>query len=154
MFERFTERARKVMLLANQEAQRLGHAYIGTEHILLGLFAEGTGVAAAVLKDAGVTLERAREELDKLIQRGPLAPPALIKLPQTVQTKKVIEKAMKIARQMNHHYIGTEYLLLGLVAEPDGLASWILFRCGLSLQGVRDTVADILGVDRAAAAIE
>ncbi|HJT34184.1 MAG TPA: Clp protease N-terminal domain-containing protein [Pirellulales bacterium] len=149
MYEPFTDRARKVMLLTNQEAQQLGHGYIGTEHVLLGLIAEGAGVAALVLKNCGVTLERAREELDKLIQRGSLDPSASIKLPQTPLTRSVIEKSMKVARQMNHRYIGTEHLLLGLLAEPDGLACWVLLRCGLSIKRVRDEVADVLGVDRA-----
>lgn len=153
MYEPFTDRARKVMQLTNQEAQQLGHNYIGTEHVLLGLIAEGAGVAAFVLKKFGVTLERAREELEKLTPRGSLDPSASIKLPQTPLTRSAIEKSMKVARQMNHHYIGTEHLLLGLLAQPDGLACWVLFRCGLSLKSVRDDVADVLGVDRAAVTV-
>src|SRR3954451_4607755 len=110
MYERFTDRARKVMQLANQEAQRFNHEYIGTEHILLGLVKEGSGVAANVLKNLDIDLRKIRLEVQNIVQSGPDA--VLGKLPQTPRAKKVIEYAIEEARNLNHNYVGTEHLLL------------------------------------------
>src|SRR5437660_7507015 len=118
MYERFTDRARKVMHLANQEAQRLQHEYIGTEHILLGLIQEGSGVAANVLKNLDVDLRKVRAEVEKLVQCSPeVAVPG--KRPQTPRAKKVIEYAIEEAHKLNHNYVGTEHLLLGLLREVE-----------------------------------
>src|SRR5213595_503066 len=114
MYERFTDRARKVMQLANQEAQRFNHEYIGTEHILLGLVKEGTGVAANVLKNLDIDLRKIRLEVEKIVQAGPDMV-TMGKLPQTPRAKKVIEYSIEEARNLNHNYVGTEHLLLGLL---------------------------------------
>jgi hypothetical protein len=119
MYERFTDRARKVMQLANQEAQRFNHEYIGTEHILLGLVKEGSGVAANVLKNLDVDLRKIRLEVEKLVQSGPEMV-TMGKLPQTPRAKKVIEYSMEEARNLNHNYVGTEHILLGLLREQEG----------------------------------
>src|SRR6266852_2364180 len=116
MFERFTDRARKVMALANQEAQRFNHEYIGTEHILLGLVKEGSGVGANVLKNLDVDLRKVRLEVEKLVKSGPEMM-QMGKLPQTPRAKKVIEYAIEEARNLQHNYVGTEHLLLGLLRE-------------------------------------
>src|SRR6266487_592962 len=121
MFERFTDRARKVMALANQEAQRFNHEYIGTEHILLGLVKEGSGVGANILKNLGVDLPTARREVDKLVKRGS-EPLSKGKIPQTPRSKKIIEYAIEEARNLGHTFVGTEHLLLGLLREADGVA--------------------------------
>ena len=121
MYERFTDRARKVMQLANQEAQRFNHEYIGTEHILLGLVKEGSGVAANVLKNLDIDLRKVRLEVEKLVKSGPDMV-TMGKLPQTPRAKKVIEYAIEEARNLNHNYVGTEHLLLGLLREQDGWA--------------------------------
>src|SRR5258708_5840180 len=118
MYERFTDRARKVMQLANQEAQRFNHEYIGTEHILLGLVKEGSGVAANVLKNLDVDLRKIRLEVEKIVQSGPDMV-TMGKLPQTPRAKKVIEYSMEEARNLNHNYVGTEHILLGLLREED-----------------------------------
>ena len=125
MFERFTDRARKVMALANQEAQRFNHEYIGTEHILLGLVKEGSGVGANVLKNLDVDLRKVRLEVEKLVKSGPDMV-TMGKLPQTPRAKKVIEYAIEEARNLNHNYVGTEHLLLGLLREHDGVAAQVL----------------------------
>ena len=119
MYERFTDRARKVMQLANQEAQRFNHEYVGTEHVLLGLIKEGSGVAANVLKNLDVDLRKIRNEVEKIVQAGPDMV-TMGKLPQTPRAKKVIEYAIEEARNLNHNYVGTEHLLLGLVARAGG----------------------------------
>src|SRR3982750_4546245 len=116
MFERFTDRARKVMALANQEAQRFNHEYIGTEHVLLGLAKEGSGVGANVLKNLDVDLRKVRLEVEKLVQPGPDRV-ATGGLPTTPRTKRVIEQAIEQSRSLNRNYIGTEHLLLGLIGE-------------------------------------
>src|SRR5438105_7447423 len=144
MYERFTDRARKVMQLANQEAQRLKHEYIGTEHILLGLMKEGSGVAANVLKNLDIDLRKIRLEIEKIVQLGPDVV-AMGKLPQTPRAKKVIEYSIEEARNLNHNYIGTEHLLLGLLREREGLAAQVLESLGLNLQGVRQEVLLLLG---------
>ncbi len=144
MYERFTDRARKVMQLANQEAQRFNHEYIGTEHILLGLVKEGSGVAANVLKNLEVDLRKIRLEVEKIVQSGPDLV-TMGKLPQTPRAKKVIEYAMEEARNLNHNYVGTEHLLLGLLREQEGVAAQVLMNLGLKLEDVREEVLNLLG---------
>src|SRR5437870_6543459 len=144
MFERFTDRARKVMALANQEAQRFNHEYIGTEHILLGLVKEGSGVGANVLKNLEVDLRKVRLEVEKLVKSGPDMV-TMGKLPQTPRAKKVIEYAIEEARNLNHNYVGTEHLLLGLLREHDGVAAQVLMNLGLKLEEVREEVLNLLG---------
>ena len=144
MFERFTDRARKVMALANQEAQRFNHEYIGTEHILLGLVKEGSGVGANVLKNLDVDLRKVRLEVEKLVKSGPETV-TMGKLPQTPRAKKVIEYAIEEARNLNHNYVGTEHLLLGLLREQDGVAAQVLMNLNLRLEDVREEVLNLLG---------
>jgi ATP-dependent Clp protease ATP-binding subunit ClpC len=144
MYERFTDRARKVMQLANQEAQRFNHEYIGTEHILLGLVKEGSGVAANVLKNLDVDLRRIRMEVERLVQSGPEMV-TMGKLPHTPRAKKVIEFSMEEARNLNHNYVGTEHILLGLLREQEGVAAQVLVNLGLKLEEVREEVLNLLG---------
>ncbi|MFA6186281.1 MAG: ATP-dependent Clp protease ATP-binding subunit [Phycisphaerae bacterium] len=144
MFERFTDRARKVMALANQEAQRFNHEYIGTEHILLGLVKEGSGVGANVLKNLDVDIKKLRLEVEKLVKSGPDMV-TMGKLPHTPRAKKVIECAIEEARSLNHNYIGTEHLLLGLLRETEGVAAQVLMSMGLKLEDIRQEVLNILG---------
>ncbi len=144
MYERFTDRARKVMQLANQEAQRFNHEYIGTEHILLGLIKEGSGVAANVLKNLDVDLRKIRLEVEKLVQSGPDMV-TMGKLPQTPRAKKVIEYSMEEARNLNHNYVGTEHILLGLLREQEGVAAQVLMNLALKLEDVREEVLNLLG---------
>ncbi len=144
MFERFTDRARKVMALANQEAQRFNHEYIGTEHILLGLVKEGSGVGANVLKNLEVDLRKVRLEVERLVRAGPEMV-TMGKLPQTPRAKKVIEYAIEEARNLNHNYVGTEHLLLGLLREHDGVAAQVLMNLNLKLEEVREEVLNLLG---------
>ena len=119
MYERFTDRARKVMQLANQEAQRFNHEYVGTEHVLLGLVKEGSGVAANVLKNLDVDLRKIRVEVEKIVQSGPGHGHDGETAPDP-RAKKVIEYAIEEARNLNHNYVGTEHLLLGLLREQEG----------------------------------
>jgi ATP-dependent Clp protease ATP-binding subunit ClpC len=144
MYERFTDRARKVMQLANQEAQRFNHEYIGTEHVLLGLIKEGSGVAANVLKNLDIDLRKIRLEVEKLVQSGPDMV-TMGKLPQTPRAKKVIEYSMEEARNLNHNYVGTEHILLGLLREQEGVAAQVLMNLGLKLEEVREEVLNLLG---------
>ena len=144
MFERFTDRARKVMQLANQEAQRFNHEYIGTEHILLGLVKEGSGVAANVLRNLDIDLRKIRLEVEKLVQSGPEMV-TIGKLPHTPRAKKVIEYSMEEARNLNHNYVGTEHILLGLLREQDGVAAQVLMNLGMKLEDVREEVLSLLG---------
>ena len=144
MYERFTDRARKVLQLANQEAQRFNHEYIGTEHVLLGLIKEGSGVAANVLKNLDVDLRKIRLEVEKLVQSGPDMV-TMGKLPQTPRAKKVIEYSMEEARHLNHNYVGTEHILLGLLREQEGVAAQVLMNLGLKLEDVREEVLNLLG---------
>ena len=144
MYERFTDRARKVMQLANQEAQRFNHEYIGTEHVLLGLIKEGSGVAANVLKNLDVDLRKIRLEVEKLVQSGPEIV-SMGKLPQTPRAKKVIEYSMDEARNLGHNYVGTEHILLGLLREQEGVAAQVLMNLGLKLEDVREEVLNLLG---------
>ena len=144
MFDRFTERARKVIILAKEEARRFNHDYIGTEHILLGLIKEGESVAAAVLQNLGLGLEQIRLEIEKLVQMGPST---IVSgdIPFTPKAKKVIELAMDEARRLGHNYIGTEHLLLGLMKEGEGVASHVLMNIGLDLNKVRNEIIKLLG---------
>ena len=151
MFERFTDRARKVMALANQEAQRFNHEYIGTEHILLGLVKEGSGVGANVLKNLDIDLRKVRLEVEKLVKSGPDMV-TMGKLPQTPRAKKVIEYAIEEARSLNHNYVGTEHLLLGLLRETDGVAAQVLMNLNLKLEEVREEVLNLLGAGMDSAA--
>src|SRR5881275_2080385 len=144
MYERFTDRARKVMQLANQEAQRFNHEYIGTEHILLGLVKEGSGVAANVLKNLDIDLRKIRLEVEKIVQSGPDMV-TMGKLPQTPRAKKVIEYSIEEARNLNHNYVGTEHVLLGLLREQEGVAAQVLMNLGLKLEDVREEVLNLLG---------
>src|SRR6202000_1878409 len=144
MYERFTDRARKVMQLANQEAQRFNHEYVGTEHVLLGLIKEGSGVAAIVLRNFDVDLRTILNEVEKIVQAGPEMV-TMGKLPQTPRAKKVIEYAIEEARNLNHNYVGTEPLLLGLLREKDGVAAQVLMNLGLKLEEVREEVLNLLG---------
>ncbi len=144
MFERFTDRARKVMQLANQEAQRFNHEYIGTEHILLGLVKEGSGVAANVLKNLDIDLKKVRLEVEKFVQTGPDMV-TIGRLPQTPRAKKVIDYSIEEARNLNHNYVGTEHLLLGLLREQEGVAAQVLMSLGLKLEDVREEVLNLLG---------
>ncbi|NQT95549.1 MAG: ATP-dependent Clp protease ATP-binding subunit, partial [Candidatus Omnitrophica bacterium] len=144
MFNRFTERARKVVILAKEEAKRFNHNYIGTEHILLGLIKEGEGVASAVLQNLGLSLDMIRLEVEKLVQPGP-ATVISGDIPFTPKAKKVIELAMEEARHLGHNYIGTEHLLLGLIREGEGAASQVLLNLGLDLARVRSEIMALLG---------
>ena len=143
MYEKFTDRARKVMQLSNQEAQRFNHEYIGTEHVLLGLVKEGSGVAATVLRNLGIDLRKIRLEVEKLVQCGP-DPNAIGNVPQTPRAKKVIEYAMLEARELRHGYVGTEHILLGLFREQEGVAAQVLMNLGLKLVEVRQEVLNLL----------
>src|SRR5246500_799196 len=146
MYERFTDRARKVMQLANQEAQRFNHEYVGTEHVLLGLIKEGSGVAANVLRNLEVDLRKIRNEVEKIVQAGPEMV-TMGKLPQTPRAKKVIEYAIEEARNLSHNYVGTEHLLLGLLREQEGVAAQVLMNLGLKLEDVRKEVLNMLGTN-------
>src|SRR5947207_3439092 len=137
MYERFTDRARKVMQLANQEANRFNHEYIGTEHILLGLVKEGSGTAAHVLKHFDVDLRKIRLEVEKIILEGPVLT-TTDKLPLSRGAKKVIEFSMEQARHLNHDFVGTEHILLGLLREREGVAAQVLMSLGLNLEDVRE----------------
>ncbi|MFA5252062.1 MAG: ATP-dependent Clp protease ATP-binding subunit, partial [Phycisphaerae bacterium] len=144
MFERFTDRARKVMALANQEAQRFNHDVIGTEHILLGLVKEGSGVGATVLKNFDVDIKKLRLEVEKHVKSGPDMV-TMGKLPQSPRAKKVIEYAIEEARALNHNYVGTEHILLGLLRESEGIAAQVLVGLGLKLEEVRQEILNLLG---------
>jgi ATP-dependent Clp protease ATP-binding subunit ClpA len=146
MYERFTDRARKVMQLANQEAQRFNHEYVGTEHILLGLVKEGSGVAASVLKSLDVDLRKIRLEVEKIVQAGPDMV-TTGKLSKTPRAEKVIEYSIQEARTLNHNYVGTEHLLLGLLHEQEGVAAQVLMNLGLELKAVREEVLTVLGAN-------
>ncbi len=146
MYERFTDRARKVMQLANQEAQRFNHEYIGTEHVLLGLVKEGSGVAANVLKNLDVDLRKIRLEVERIVQPGAGGDQVVMgRLPHTPRAKKVIEYSIEEARNLNHNYVGTEHLLLGLLREQEGVAAQVLMNLGLKLEDVREEVLNLLG---------
>src|SRR5437660_3804714 len=141
-FDKFTERARKVMQLAQEEAQRLHHNYIGTEHLLLGLLREGDGVAGKVLTRLGVDLEQARQAVEGIVGRGDHLVSGEIGL--TPRAKRVVELAVDEARRLHHHYLGTEHLLLGLLREGEGVGAGVLESFGLSLQEVRANILEVI----------
>ncbi len=143
MFERFTEKAIKVIMLAQEEARRLGHNFVGTEQVLLGLIGEGTGIAAKTLKSMGVNLKDARIEVEKIIGRG--SGFVAVEIPFTPRAKRVLELSWDEARQLGHNYIGTEHLLLGLIREGEGVAARVLENLGVDLNKVRSNVIKMLG---------
>lgn len=143
MFERFTEKAIKVIMLAQEEARRLGHNFVGTEQVLLGLIGEGTGIAAKTLKGMGVSLKDARIEVEKIIGRG--SGFVAVEIPFTPRAKRVLELSWDEARQLGHNYIGTEHLLLGLIREGEGVAARVLENLGVDLNKVRSNVIRMLG---------
>ena len=142
MFERFTDRARRVVVLAQEEARMLNHNYIGTEHILLGLIHEGEGVAAKALESLGISLEAVREQVEEIIGQGQQAPSGHI--PFTPRAKKVLELSLREALQLGHNYIGTEHILLGLIREGEGVAAQVLVKLGADLNRVRQQVIQLL----------
>ena len=143
MFERFTDRARKVIALANQEAQRFNHEYICTEHILLGLVKEGSGVGATVLKNVDIDLRKVRLEVERLVESGPDCV-TLGRLPYTSLGKQSIEFAIESAKELKHNYVGTEHLLLGIL-KADGVASKVLQSLGAKPDEVRSEVLNLVG---------
>ncbi|MFL6099638.1 MAG: Clp protease N-terminal domain-containing protein, partial [Actinomycetales bacterium] len=142
MFERFTDRARRVVVLAQEEARMLNHNYIGTEHILLGLIHEGEGVAAKALESLGISLDAVREQVQEIIGQGQNAPSGHI--PFTPRAKKVLELSLREALQLGHNYIGTEHILLGLIREGEGVAAQVLVKLGADLNRVRQQVIQLL----------
>jgi ATP-dependent Clp protease ATP-binding subunit ClpC len=142
MFERFTDRARRVVVLAQEEARHLHHDYIGTEHLLLGLIHEGEGVAARALESLGISLEAVRAQVTEIIGQGQSAPTGHI--PFTPRAKKVLELSLREALQLGHNYIGTEHILLGLIREGEGVAAQILVRLGADRDRVREQVIQLL----------
>jgi ClpA/ClpB-like protein len=142
MFQRFTDRARRVVVLAQEEARILDHNYIGTEHILLGLLREGEGVAAKALESLGISLDAVRQQVEEIIGQGQQAPSGHI--PFTPRSKKVLELSLREAQQLGHTYIGTEHILLGLIREGDGVAAQVLVRLGADLNRVRQQVIQLL----------
>ena len=142
MFERFTDRARRVVVLAQEEARMLNHNYIGTEHILLGLIHEGEGVAAKALESLGISLEGVRQQVEEIIGQGQQAPSGHI--PFTPRAKKVLELSLREALQLGHNYIGTEHILLGLIREGEGVAAQVLVKLGADLNRVRQQVIQLL----------
>ena len=142
MFERFTDRARRVIVLAQEEARMLNHNYIGTEHILLGLIHEGEGVAAKALESLGISLDAVRQQVEEIIGQGQQAPSGHI--PFTPRAKKVLELTRREALQLGHSYIGTEHILLGLIREGDGVAAQVLVNLGADLNRVRQQVIQLL----------
>lgn len=149
MFERFTEKAIKVIMLAQEEARRLGHNFVGTEQVLLGLIGEGTGVAAKTLKSMGVNLKDARVEVEKIIGRG--SGFVAVEIPFTPRAKRVLELSWDEARQLGHNYIGTEHLLLGLIREGEGVAARVLENLGVDLNKIRTNVVKMLGESKSQA---
>ena len=142
MFEKFTDRARRVIVLAQEEARMLDHNYIGTEHILLGLIHEGHGVAAGALESLGIILEDVRRNVEEMIGRGQEAPSGHI--PFTPRSKKVLELSLRESQQLGHEYIGTEHILLGLIREGEGVAAQVLVKLGADLNRVRQQVLQLL----------
>jgi ATP-dependent Clp protease ATP-binding subunit ClpC len=142
MFERFTDRARRVVVLAQEEARLLNHDYVGTEHLLLGMIAEGQGVAATALESLGISLEAVRAQVEEIIGQGQQAPSGHI--PFTPRAKKVLELSLREANQLGHNYIGTEHILLGLIREGEGVAAQVLVKLGADLSRVRQQVIQLL----------
>jgi ATP-dependent Clp protease ATP-binding subunit ClpC len=149
MFERFTDRARRVVVLAQEEARILDHNYIGTEHILLGLLHEGEGVAAEALESLGISLEAVRQQVEEIIGHGKQAPSGHI--PFTPRAKKVLELSLREALQLGHNYIGTEHILLGLIREGEGVAAQVLVRLGADLNRVRQKVIQLVHTEESEA---
>src|ERR1700683_1778026 len=143
MFERFTDRARRVVVLAQEEARMLNHDYIGTEHILLGLVHEGQGMAAKALEALGISLEAVRQQVQEIVGRGQQAARSG-HIPFTPQAKKTLELAFREAVQLGHNYIGTEHILLGLIREGEGTAAQVLVSLGADLDRVRQQVIELL----------
>ena len=152
MFERFTERARRIVVLAQAEARMLNHNYIGTEHILLGLIHEGEGVAAKALESLGISLEAVRQQVEEIIGQGQSAPTGHI--PFTPRAKKVLELSLREADQLGHKYIGTEHILLGLLREGEGVGAQVLTKHGVSLERVRMEVVSLLEGPEVGPAVE
>ena len=144
MFERFTDRARRAMTLANQEAMRLKHDHLGTEHLLLGLVKEGSSLAAVVLNEFKVDLATVRQQVEQ-VSHGPGKMPLPLTLPQTARLQRVMQFAIEEASALSHNYVGTEHLLLGLLREPEGAAARALGNLNLRLDQVRDAVLNLLG---------
>jgi Clp amino terminal domain, pathogenicity island component/UvrB/uvrC motif len=142
MFERFTDRARQAVALAQEEAKRLNHNYIGTEHILLGLIHEGEGAAAKALESLGISLDAVRQQVEEIIGQGQQA--SLEHIPFTPRAKKVLELSLRESKQLGHNYIGTEHILLGLIREGDGVAAQVLVKLGAALDRVRQQVIQLL----------
>jgi len=146
MFERFTDRARRVVILAQEEARMLDHDYVGTEHLLLGLIHEGGGVAAIVLESLAIRPEVVRERVEAVVGRGEQAPSGHI--PFTAQAKDLLRLALEESRALGHSYVGTEHILLGLIHQGDGVAAQVLTDLGADLNGAREQVIRILGEHR------
>jgi ATP-dependent Clp protease ATP-binding subunit ClpC len=144
VFERFTDRARRVVVLAQEEARMLEHNYIGTEHLLLGLVHEGEGVAALALGALDISLERIRSDVQAIVGRGQTTTASHTHIPFTPRAKKVLELSLREALQLGHNYIGTEHILLGLVREGEGVAAQVLERLGADLERVRQTVIELM----------
>jgi ATP-dependent Clp protease ATP-binding subunit ClpC len=150
VFERFTERARQVVVLAQDEARSLGHNYIGTEHLLLGLLREEEGVGAQVLAELGVTLDEVRDQVVRIVGEGDRVAPGHAQIPFTPRAKKVLELSLREGLSLGHTYIGTEHILLGLTRENDGVAARILLDLGIGADPVREKIVERLGIDLAA----
>ena len=146
MFERFTDRARRVVVLAQEEARMLNHNYIGTEHLLLGLIHEGEGVAARALESLGISLDAVRQQVEEIIGQGQQAPSGHI--PFTPRAKKVLELSLREALQLGHNYIGTEHILLGLIREGEGVAAQVLVKLGADLNRVRQQVIQLISAQQ------
>jgi len=146
MLERFTDRARRVVALAEEEARRLDHNYIGTEHILLGLIREGEGVAAKALESLGISLDAVRQQVEEIIGQGQQTPFDVI--PFTPRSKKVLELSLRESQQLGHNYIGTEHILLGLIREGDGVAAQVLVKLGADLNRVRQQVIQLIAAQQ------
>ena len=144
MFDKFTDRSKKVMSFARVEAARFDHEYLGTEHILLGLAMETSGVAAAVLRDSGIEIGQLQADVAKLVKRGSGTPPGQI--PFTPRAKRVLEMAFEEAQAVGHGYIGTEHLLLGLIRENEGIAAQVLMNAGARLDDMRGRILEFLGI--------
>ena len=148
MFERFTDRARRVVVLAQEEARLLNHNYIGTEHLLLGLVQEGEGVAATALTELSISLEAVRAQVEEIIGQGQRPPTG--RIPFTPRAKKVLELSLREAKQLDHNYIGTEHILLGLLREGEGVGAQVLVKLGGDLSRVRQQVLQVLSGSAAA----
>src|SRR6266478_4471742 len=146
----FTDRVRKVLQMAREEAARLHHEYVGTEHILLGLIREGEGVAAAVLTNLNVDLEEIQQKIEETVKKGKAAAAAGPDLPYTSRAKKILELSMSEARELNHSYVGTEHLLLGVLREEKGIGAQVLMNLGLTLERVRAETLHLLAAEPSA----